>query len=193
MGVRSCRVEAPPRTARVTFALPDGLAPEVYPLAWLVGEWRGAGVVEYPGIPRFDFEQRIVFDHDGGPYLRYTSVISTRGERSEEGAVWASETGFWRVPPEAPDDPALAEGQRPVEALLADAAGVLSLYVGEVGNGRIDLATDVMAHTPSGADMAGATRMYGLVDGDLLWAWDLAAFGHSLRSYASARLVRATP
>jgi len=34
----------------VSFAIPDGLAPEVYPLAWLVGSWRGEGVISYPGI-----------------------------------------------------------------------------------------------------------------------------------------------
>lgn len=176
----------------MTFAFPDGLAPEIYPLAWLVGEWRGGGVVEYPGIPRLEVEQRVVFDHDGGPYLRYTSEISTRGSDGTDGSVWASEAGFWRVPSEAPEGLDLPEGHHPVEALVADAAGVMSLYVGAIGNGRIDLATDLMAHTASGADMAGATRMYGLVEGDLLWAWDLAAFGHELRSYASARLVRAT-
>src|SRR5688572_2105727 len=35
----------------VSFTLPEGLAPEVYPLAWLVGRWRGEGVVVYPTIP----------------------------------------------------------------------------------------------------------------------------------------------
>ncbi len=183
-------MEVAPRTAIVTFVFPDGLAPEVYPLAWLVGEWGGSGVIEYPGIPRFDVDQRIVFDHDGGPYLRYTSVVSARSAEGAEATVWASETGFWRVPSQAREDEELPEGQHPVEALIADASGVLSLYVGVIGNARIDLATDVMAHTASGASMASATRMYGLVEGDLLWAWDLAAFGHELSSYASARLSR---
>jgi hypothetical protein len=183
-------VEDPPRIANVTFAFPDGLAPEAYPLAWLVGRWTGAGIVDYPEIPRVDVVQTVVFDHDGGPYLRYTSVMSTRGTDGGEGRVWASELGFWRVPSPAPEGSDLASGQHPVEALIADASGVLSLYLGAVGNGRIDLATDLMARTASGADMTAATRMYGLVDGDLLWAWDLAAFGHELRSYASARLAR---
>lgn len=174
----------------MTFAFPDGLAPEAYPLAWLVGQWSGMGVIDYPDIPRREVIQRVVFDHDGGPYLRYTSVISTLELGGEPGPVWASEAGFWRVPSAAPTGLGLAPGQGPVEALIADAAGVLSLYLGAIGNGRIDLATDLMARTASGADMASATRMYGLVEGDLLWAWDLAAFGHELRSYASARLAR---
>ncbi|MFV0286310.1 MAG: heme-binding beta-barrel domain-containing protein [Demequina sp.] len=33
--------------------------------------------------------------------------------------------------------------------------------------------------------------MYGLVEGELMWAWDLAAFGNDLQSYLSARLTRA--
>ena len=32
------------------FIIPEGLAPEVYPLAWLVGRWHGEGVVGYPGM-----------------------------------------------------------------------------------------------------------------------------------------------
>ena len=63
----------------MTFAFPDGLAPEAYPLAWLVGRWSGTGV----------------------PWL----------------------------------------------------------CLGTIGNGRIDLATDLMARTPSGADMAATTRL----------------------------------
>ncbi len=59
----------------MTFTFPDGLSPEVYPLAWLVGRWRGEGVIEYPGIGRKTFVQDLVFDHDGGPYLRFESTL----------------------------------------------------------------------------------------------------------------------
>jgi hypothetical protein len=33
--------------------------------------------------------------------------------------------------------------------------------------------------------------MYGLVDGHLLWAWDITALGEKLKSHASARLAKA--
>jgi len=33
-------------------------------------------------------------------------------------------------------------------------------------------------------------RIYGLVDGALLWAWDIAALGQDLRTHASGRLER---
>ena len=59
----------------MAFTLPEGLAPEMYPLAWLVGRWHGEGVVGYPGIEETAFTQDVVIDHDGGPYLSYTSTI----------------------------------------------------------------------------------------------------------------------
>ena len=44
---------------------------------------------------------------------------------------------------------------------------------------------------PAGAKQyTAASRMYGLVDGHLLWAWDIAALGQELGSHASARLAR---
>ena len=202
----------------MAFALPDGLAPEVYPLAWLVGHWRGEGVVGYPGIEEAAFVQDVHVDHDGGPYLAYSSTIrlvvvpddpsalldsadadadaastgvsGVAGGRLAPGTgpAWSTETGFWRIAPERP--PELAADQHPVELLLADPAGHLSLYLGAVGNGRIDLASDLVARTATATDVAAGTRLYGLVEGDLMWAWDLAAFGHPLQSYASARLAR---
>jgi hypothetical protein len=196
----------------MTFSLPDGLAPEAYPLAWLVGRWRGEGVVGYPGIEETAFTQEVVFDHDGGPYLRYTSTIRlivvpddaaaltpdeplrTAGgvvpgaDHADAGPVWSTESGYWRVAPERPDG--LPEHQFPVEVLMADPSGHLALYVGTVGNGRVDLVSDLIARTATAAEVAAAKRLYGLVNGELMWAWDLAAFGHPMQTYASARLAR---
>jgi hypothetical protein len=204
------------------FDLPDGLAPEAYPLAWLVGRWRGEGVVGYPGIEETAFTQDVVFDHDGGPYLSYTSTIRLivvpddaaslttddagvaedgddeplrtaggvvpGGAVAGGGPVWSTESGFWRVAPERPDG--LPENQFPLEVLMADPAGHLALYVGTVGNGRIDLVSDLIARTSTAAEVAAAKRLYGLVNGELMWAWDLAAFGQPMQTYASARLSR---
>ena len=181
----------------MAFVLPEGLAPEVYPLAWLVGRWRGEGVVGYPGIEETAFTQDVVVDHDGGPYLTYTSTIrlvvapddvAALDAEVEPAPVWAAESGFWRVPPDRDGD--LTADQHPVELLVADPSGHVALYLGAVGKGRIDLASDLIARVASGADVSAAKRLYGLVQGDLMWAHDLAAFGQPLQPYASARLAR---
>lgn len=184
------------------FAIPEGLAPEVYPLAWLVGSWRGHGTIGYPGVPAVAIEQHVVVDHDGGPYLVYSCVTWTIGEDGQRGPVWSRESGFWRVAPDGAErvqvDGAGPDGARggaappvPVELLLADPSGHVSVYLGGTAGGRIDLASDLVARTATGAEIAAAARLYGLVDGELMWAWDLAAFGHPLQSYLSARLTRA--
>ncbi len=193
----------------MAFTLPEGLAPEMYPLAWLVGRWHGEGVVGYPGIEETAFTQDVVIDHDGGPYLSYVSTIrlvvapddasaladadgTPAGDApaadAEPGPVWSTEQGFWRIPPERPEG--LGSDLFPVELLLADPSGHVAVYVGATGNGRIDLVSDVIARTATGAEVTGGKRLWGLVQGELMWAHDLAAFGHDLQSYASARLSR---
>ncbi|WP_062131044.1 FABP family protein [Demequina aestuarii] len=174
----------------MTFVIPDDLAPEAYPLAWLVGRWSGHGEVDYPGIPRAEIVQDVVFDHDGGPYLTYSSTVRLRGIDDQHGQVWSVESGFWRVAPQPPEGVVLEDFQHPLEVVLSDASGLLTCYMGAVGNGRIDLASRFAAATESGPEVRGATRMYGNVAGELMWAWDLAAFGQELQSYMSARLTR---
>ncbi|WP_370514052.1 FABP family protein [Cellulomonas sp. JZ18] len=102
--------------------------------------------------------------------------------------MWSTESGYWRVPPERPEG--LPDEQHPVELLLADPSGHVSVFVGSVGNGRIDLVSDLVAHTATGAPVNAGKRLYGMVNGELMWAHDLAAFGHPLQSYASGRLQR---
>ena len=58
----------------MAFTLPDDLAPELYPLAWLTGTWRGYGILTYgETVPEQAVYQEMTFDHDGGPYLRQTT------------------------------------------------------------------------------------------------------------------------
>jgi hypothetical protein len=166
----------------MTFAFPDGLAPEVYPLAWLVGEWSGTGVIKYEGIDETPFTQELVFDHDGGPYLRFVSTLSV------DGTVWSTETGYWRVSSERPEG--LPEGKHSLEVLVTDASGRLSLFLGAAGDGRVDLATDFVARTSTATEVTAARRLYGTVEGRLLWVEELAAFGHPMASYASGELDR---
>jgi uncharacterized protein (DUF952 family) len=64
------------------------------------------------------------------------------------------------------------------------------VYVGEVNGPRVDLATDFVMRTAGAKEYAAATRLYGLVDDHLLWAWDIAALGQDLRTHSSGRLAR---
>ena len=77
-----------------------------------------------------------------------------------------------------------------MEFLLAHPTGYVEIYVGTVDGAQINLATDVVARTQTAKEYSAATRIYGLVAGDLLWAMDMAAVGQPLTSHASAQLKR---
>ncbi|MFV0252776.1 MAG: FABP family protein [Beutenbergiaceae bacterium] len=190
----------------MTFSFPEGLAPEVYPLAWLIGAWRGPGFVEYPDIPKRAVVTEARFEHDGGPYLSYRSTtwlldgdLQSLEQKVDPqllatGALWGIESGFWRVAPSLTDggpgaeqDPAAAHD---LEVLLADPSGYTSVFLGQVAGPRINLATDAVVRTSTGAQVGAGSRIYGLVNSELFWALDLAAFGYELQSYASGRMQR---
>ena len=170
----------------------DPSTPEALrPLAWLIGRWEGAGVLGHPvrGGTDVRFGQEVELSTDGRPFLHYTSRT---WRLDEDGAVQEPldvETGYWR--PVGPALPQEGGGSAvELEVLLSHPTGVVEVYLGTARGPRVDLATDVVARTSTAAEYTAGRRMYGLVEGDLLWALDVAAGGHPMRSYASARLKR---
>ena len=167
------------------FELRSDLNPQLAPLAWLLGEWVGAGVVGYPTMSDTQFGQEVEFRHDGRPFLHYRSQAWLLDEEGNQVRPLASETGYWRPTTIDVD----GEGTD-VEVLLCHPTGFVEIYVGVVHGPRVTLTTDMVARTRSAKEYIAATRMYGLVEGDLLWVMDMAAVGEPMTSHASARLKR---
>jgi hypothetical protein len=170
----------------VPIQLDADLPGPLVPLAWLVGTWAGAGVVGYPTMAQdLRFGQEVTFGHDGRPFLAYSSRTWLLDEQGRPQRPLAGETGYWR-PVEAPEgSPGIG-----LEVLLAHPTGIVELYVGTAEGPRVTLQTDTVVRTATAKKYTAATRLYGLVEGDLLWALDMAAMGRPLTSHASARLKR---
>jgi hypothetical protein len=120
------------------------------PLAFLVGSWRGLGVVGYPTIEERRYEQEIVFAHDGRSFLDYTSrtwILDDDGARLRPAA---REVGWWR-PGREPRD---------VEGLLAQPTGNVEVYVGEVTFSKVELRTDVVARSETAKPVTALHRLY---------------------------------
>lgn len=160
------------------------LPPELLPLGWLLGTWRGVGVGGYPTVPEFRFGQEMVFSHDHKPHLTYSSRSWLLDDDGNELRPLARETGYWR--PQAP----AAEAETSLEVTLAHPTGVVELWLGGVSGARVELRTDVVARTQTAKDYTAGHRIYGLVGGELMWAFDMAAVAHPLQPHVSARLVR---
>ncbi|WP_026820503.1 FABP family protein [Arthrobacter castelli] len=193
--------------------LPADLTPELVPLYWLLGRWEGVGVLGYGDVEQQQFAQEVNFTHDGMPYLKYDAqswLIDDDGNKvrplSWESGVWQLDRELYEAdggPGMIPSEivPALTSAEDVekyrnkddgfnIIANVLHPGGISELYVGQVKGPRIDLSTDAVMRAPGSKDYRAATRMYGLVDGDLLWAWDIAAMGRELESHASARLKK---
>ena len=200
------------------FVLPENLPIELTPLAFVVGVWEGTGVISYKHRRdendqpiNYDFSQRITFFHNGENYLTYQSTVKML---DDAGTILPSELGYWKLarPAEEADHgpgllPGVGEnsiktpddlekfrnkdGGFDIEASIIHPSGISEHYIGWVKQGKMQLATALGSSRPENSkEYAGATRFYGVVDGALLWAWDIAALGNPLVSHASARLER---
>jgi hypothetical protein len=193
------------------FVIPDDLPIELTPFTFLLGSWRGSGVISYSvagETPKdIEFLQTMSFSPVGAR-IEYRSDVTTL-----DGEPITQERGFWSLARPASDGeagPGLlpATGQTlltvredlelwrnesggfDIEALIIQPTHIAELYFGQIKGARVDIATDAVMRSPNSKDYSAGQRIFGLVEGALLWAWDMAAFGNPLKSHASARLMR---
>ncbi|WP_124055352.1 FABP family protein [Arcanobacterium ihumii] len=184
--------------------LPENLAPENYPLGWLVDSWYGGGVMEYDNVPASAYIHELRIDNnDGGPYLRFNSTIWLAKESPEvvdkeasgqetynrltKDIQWSTSSGYLRVNPNVTKR---EDGASEVEAMLASPAGTSQVWFGLVNGPRLQLITDAIARSESGAELNGAKIIAGNVSSDLFYAYDMEAFGFEMRNYLAGKLSR---
>ena len=194
------------------FVIPDDLPIELTPFTFLLGSWSGSGVVSYP-VGEKDpveiefFQTMQFFPHNNGK-VEFSSNVT-----GSDGKLISQERGFWmlsRPGGESDAGPGLmpatastlltvredlelwrnANGGFDIEALIIQPTGVAELYFGQIKGARVDIGTDAVLRSPNAKEYSAGQRMFGLVEGALLWAWDMAALGVSMRSHASGRLER---
>ena len=77
-----------------------------------------------------------------------------------------------------------------LEVLLTAPTGVMELYVGRVDGVKIELITDAVVRTVTAKEVNSGQRLYGIVDGALLYAYEMSAVGQPLTPHLSAKLNR---
>jgi THAP4-like, heme-binding beta-barrel domain len=149
-----------------------------------VGLWRGRGRGGYPTIEDFDYGQEIRISHDGRPFLFYESRAWILDKQSKPVRPGGREVGWWR--------PVMRDGEATdeIEALMSTPTGIMELYLGKVEGVRVEIATDAVMRTASAKEVTAGHRLFGIVEGALLYAYDMAAMGQGLTPHLSARLVR---
>ena len=149
----------------------------------LLGEWHGEGGLSGAAAGSdqdLRFGQWLRFSHDGRGFLAYESRTWRLADDGEIVGPATRESGFWRP-----------RGQDDVELLVANPDGLVELYVGRARTTTSwELTSDVLARTPDAPAVTRAVRLYGIVDGALMYAIDRAGGDEPLRPTMSARLER---
>ena len=163
------------------FEIPENLHPNLHKFAWLLGRWEGSGEGDYPTIEPFRFTWEVLFQQDGRPFMHYmaqATVVDAEGNKIRNGA---QETGFLRP-----------QEDRSLEVMMTHNTGFVEVWHGELyaEQSRFEIVTDAIARTGTAKDYSAGKRLYGYVEGDLLYAYDMAAMGQELQPHLWARLQR---
>jgi hypothetical protein len=163
----------------MTFEIPGNLHPDCARVAWLLGRWGGRGHGDYPSIEPFQYGQELVFTHDGRAFFHYFArswIVNEPGEKIRDDA---QEAGFLRCLPGGG-----------LELLLSHSFGVSEIWYGKAGDGTLELRTAGVSYTESAPEVTAGKRLYGNVEGRLLYAYDMAAAGQELQPHLWATLER---
>jgi THAP4-like, heme-binding beta-barrel domain len=131
-------------------------------LTFLLGTWEGGGHGEYPTIEEFDYDEEVVIEHVGDPFLLYQQASWLSSDRTP----LHFERGFIR-PGGASDE---------VELCLAHPIGLTEIAYGTVDGTSVEISTatdgGVVGRARSGSAVTGLTRRYR-VENDVL-TYDLS-------------------
>ncbi|MFM6962809.1 MAG: FABP family protein [Micrococcales bacterium] len=193
------------------FVIPDDLPIEVTPFAFLLGKWQGSGKIvtrehDQAEAVEVGFTQNAEFTHDGQDTVTYVSTVTL-----DDGRIMPGEIGYWRLTRAVHDSdagPGLLPGVGPraiqtredletqrnqeggfdIQVSMLHPGGVAELYHGKIKGARIDLASFSGTAFDGAKTYRHSVRVYGLVNHNLMWAWDIATRSAQTESHASAEL-----
>ena len=154
------------------------LHPACARVAFLLGEWHGAGHGGYPGMTPFAYREEMRVSHTGKAYLAYEQrTWQTDGARA--GREIHGELGYLRCR----EDGGL-------ELMVAMAPGHVEVSSGSVEGTRITLASVGVVDAPSAAAVSAVTRTWWL-DGDVLrYDLEMSALDQPMTWHLAAELRR---
>ena len=151
--------------------------PDIEPLAFLLGTWRGRGTGGYPTVEPFEYEEELEFGHTGKPYVTFRQrTWLTKGEDRIPSHV---EFAFWRP---------TADGR--LEVACAHATGIVEFALGEVRGTRVQLATERIVSAPTSKDVVRLERRFDVDGRTLTYDVQMAAVGQAMTPHLHAVLSR---
>jgi hypothetical protein len=153
------------------------LHPDVLPLAFLLGTWRGTGTGAYPTIESFTYREEVAFEHVGEPFLLYRQESWS----AEGDEPFHFERGFVR-----PGDGGV------VELCLAHPNGVTEISYGALDGEalHVDSGADGVVRTRTGSIANRLVRRYRVEGSSLSYELDMQTDATPLTRHLQATLER---
>jgi len=148
--------------------------PDLAPLRFRGGTWRGEGAGGYPTIGSFAYGEEMIFEEVGEPYLLYRQSSWT----SSGGEPVHFERGFLR--------PGADRGS--VELTLAHPLGLTEVGLGRVRGTSLDILSDAVTRTGTGDAVTALTRRYRVVGDVLTYEIDMAMDETPMTRHLAAEL-----
>ncbi len=192
--------------------IPSNLSPELVPLSWMLGTWEGTGSLWYEGEEQTPFGQIITFTQDGLPFIEYRAESFLLDDDGNKLRPISVETGFWQIDREQKDGdvgpglvaadivPEFADAESVeklrnaddgfnIMATISHPGGISENYVGMVKGPVVRMQTGNLMRDEISKEYAGSVRLWGLVNGNLMWDWETAnPQTKKLEKHASAEL-----
>lgn len=153
-----------------------GLHPDLEPIAWLLGAWRGTGQGEYPTIEPFSYGEEIRFlNVPDKPFLLYTQKTWAL----DDHRPLHSEMGYWRPKPGGG-----------IEVILAHPTGIAEIEEGRIEGRAIELITKTVGYATTAKEVTRVERTIVLQGKALRYEVRMAAVGQPLQTHLVAELYK---
>lgn len=151
--------------------------PQIAPLSFLMGTWRGQGEGRYPTIPDFAYGEEIEFGHVGKPFLAYRQRTWALDDRRPLHA----EVGYLRR---------AVDGT--LEWVLAHPTGVAEIELGTLHGTELRFLDSRLVTSPTAKPVEALTRRVVVEGDELRYELQMAAVGRELGFHLAATLRRVT-
>jgi hypothetical protein len=151
------------------------LHPDLRPLAFLVGTWKGGGAGEYPTITSFSYVEEVTFEHVGKPFLAY----GQRTRDAQTNLPLHAEIGYFR--------PA---GVGRVELVIAQPSGIVEVQEGTIQGQTLTLNSTLVGTSRTAKEVVSVSRSI-VVDADTMtYRVEMGAVGQPHQHHLAATLKR---
>ncbi|WP_026459522.1 FABP family protein [Schaalia vaccimaxillae] len=188
--------------------IPADLPPALAPVAWMLGTWKGWGMLAGQGEEADTAVVEEIRSEICGDQMRLTTTVYTgipapgaeidptwdsaeglsqigRGELISEETLYVSVLpGSGHLPPPGEYEP------REFTATGATTDGLGVLWAGVGVGPRVQMVSDAVARSASARNITHLGRMFGLVAGELMWTQEKTLEGQEAEVEISGRLMR---